>query len=178
MLSQFIIGFCLLSVRVRREMIIYKVLLPSLLFVRSERAEKVNDPCSKFDGFDRNPLVKCWSEKPEEDYLECYDLIHKEDTETNEGLRLMYWCWSRHDNIEDDLKNLAISADGYGHDNSEVNGIINRPFSARFYSNETHITCQENEEWSTPIGKPNVYCPTSTGHYPALFFCNHHAMEL
>ena len=161
-------------------MIIYKVFLPVLLIVRSERAEKVNDPCSKFDGVDRNPLVKCWSEKPEEDYLECYDLIWKKYDETNFGLRLMYWCWSRHDNNEDDLKNLAISADEYGYDNSEVNGIINRPFTARFYSNETHITCQENEEWSIPIWTPNdynVYCPTSTG-YPALFFCDPAAMEL
>ena len=153
-------------------MIIYKVLLPILLFVRSERAEKVNDPCSKFDGVWGNPLAKCPSEKLDGDYLECYDPNNKEDQETNGGLRLMYWCWSRHDNNEDVLKNLAISADGYGYDNSEVNGIINRPFTARFYFNETHITCQENEEWSIPIGKPNVYCPTSAGHYPALFFYN------
>ena len=162
-------------VRVRREMIIYKVLLPILLFVRSERAENVYDPCSKFDGmpFDGiHSLVKCPSEKPDDAYLECYDLIWKEDEETNGGLRLMYWCWSRHDNNEDDLKNLAISADGYGYDNSEVNGIINRPFTARFYLNETHITCQENEEWSIPIFdhyKHDIYCPISTGHYPALF---------
>ena len=165
-------------------MIIYKVLLPILLFVRIERAENVNDLCPEFDGFHYNPLVKCWSEKPEEDYLECYDLMVKEDLETNFGLRLMYWCWSRHDNNEDDLKNLAISADEYGYDNSEVNGIINRPFTARFYSNETHITCQENEEWSIPIGiginnPNNVYCPiTSTDYYPALFFCNRLVMEL
>ena len=153
-------------------MIIYKVLLPILLFVRSEGAEKVSDPCSKFDGIDGNPLVKCWSEKPEEDYLECYDSSWKEEEETNDGLRLMYWCWSRHDNNEDDLRNLAISADGYDYDNSEVNGIINRPFTARFYLNETHITCQENEEWSIPIDSWNVYCSTSTGYYPALFFKN------
>ena len=152
-------------------MIIYKVLFPILIFVTSELAENVYDPCSEFLNYFGTPLVKCQSEKTDDEYLECYDLEDKqyfEETDTP----LTYWCWSRHDNNEDDLKNLAISADGYGYDNSEVNGIINRPFTARFYSNETHITCQENEEWSIPIGKPNVYCPTSAGHYPALFFYN------
>jgi hypothetical protein len=160
-------------------MIIYKALLPILLFVRSERAEIVNDPCSRFDDDYGNPLVKCWSEKPEEDYLECYDSFYKEEDETNVGLRLMYWCWSRHDNNEDDLKKFAISANGYDYDNAEVNGIINRPFTARLYFNETHITCQENEEWSIPIFDAlNVYCPTSTGHYPAYFFKYRNEMEL
>ena len=75
----------------------------------------------------------------------------------------MYWCWSRHDNNDNDLKNLTISA--AAHENSEVNDIINRPFIARFYVNETHITCHDNEELSEKIahGHAYVYCPTSTG---------------
>ena len=45
-------------------------------------------------------------------------------------------------------------------DNAEVNDIINRPFTARFYINETHITCHDNEKWSETIddyGFANVY---------------------
>ena len=74
----------------------------------------------------------------------------------------MYWCWSRHDNNDNDLKNLTISA--AAHENSEVNDIINRPFTARFYVNETHITCHDNEELSERIvdGRAGVYCPAST----------------
>ena len=59
--------------------------------------------------------------------------------------RTMYYCWSRHDNNDDDLKNLTISAAAY--DDSELNAIINRPFTARFYVNETHVTCHDNEKW-------------------------------
>ena len=75
----------------------------------------------------------------------------------------MYWCWSRHDKTNDELENLTISIGVHTYDNAEVNDMINRPFTARFYVNETHITCQENEEWS---GKKitdkitYVHCPT------------------
>ena len=59
-------------------MIICKVLLLIFLFVKSEAAEKVDDPCSKFTDYDNYTLVKCPSEKPEDDYLQCYDLKFKE----------------------------------------------------------------------------------------------------
>ena len=58
-------------------MILYKVLFLIFLFVTSAQAEKVYDPCSEFLGALKTPLVKCPSEKPVEDYLECYDLIDK-----------------------------------------------------------------------------------------------------
>ena len=155
-------------------MIIYKVLLSILPFVNSELAEKFYNSCSEFPYFYE---VKCPSEKPVDDYLECYDLANKEIWEKDSGKRLMYWCWSRNDNKYDDLKNLPISAAGYDDDNSEVNDIINRPFTARFYVNETHITCHDNEQWSSTIDAPyyltRVYCPTSTGILVAEFIYYH-----
>ena len=60
-------------------MILYKVLLTIFLFLKSEVAEEVDDPCSKFYGF-YGPLEKCPSEKPEDEYLECYDFESKENT--------------------------------------------------------------------------------------------------
>ena len=85
----------------------------------------------------------------------------------------MYYCWSRQDNSDDELKNLTIFANAGGHDfdNSEFNDIINRPFKGRFYVNETHITCHDNEEWSVPtdLYHHNIYCPISTGYYAADF---------
>ena len=100
-------------------MIIYKVLFPILIFVTSELAEKVYDPCSEFLNYFGTPLVKCQSEKPDNEYLECYDLEDKQYFEEMDT-PLTYWCWSRHDNNEDVLKNLTISA-GY-YDNLDFNG--------------------------------------------------------
>ena len=151
-------------------MIIYKVIFPIFLFVRSELAEEVPDPCSDFWGAMGPPLVKCPSDKPDDDYLECYDLWQKGNLENING-RFSYWCWSRLDNNYDDLENLPISA-GYNHD-SEFNEMINRPFTANFYINETHITCTDYEEWwITNPGETfhdNVHCPTSTGIPVASF---------
>ena len=153
-------------------MIIYKVLFPFLIFVTSELAEKVYDPCSEFLNYFGTPLVRCQSEKQDYEYLECYDLEDKEYFEKMDT-PLTYWCWSRHDNNDDELKNLTISANAGGHDydNSEVNDIINRPFIGRFYVNETHITCHDNEEWSETIDRDYIfiYCPISTGYYMAAF---------
>ena len=151
-------------------MIIYKVLFPIFLFVRSEFTENVYDPCSEFLNLDGTPLVKCQSEKSDDDYLECYDLDNKEYFEEPHSIPLMYWCWSRHDNNEAVLKNLTISAGHY--DNSEFNDVLNRPFTAKFYINESHIVCHDNEEWVSIIDDhawTNVYCPTSTG-IPAAYF--------
>ena len=77
---------------------------------------------------------------------------------------MKYYCWSRQDNSDDELKNLTIFANAGGHDfdNSEVNDIINRPFTGRFYVNETQITCHDNKEWSETIDYEYIYCPTST----------------
>ena len=159
-------------------MIIHKALLPILLFVRSELAEKVDDPCSEFQGgwTDNGsyPLVKCPSEKPDEDYLECYDAGQKENWEKGGGYTALYWCWSRQESFltDADPRNLTISAVGNDYDgNSRVIDIINRPFTARFYVNDTHITCQENEEWVNTIlgGGDFVYCSTSTGYWAAHF---------
>ena len=68
-------------------MIIHKVLLPIFLFVRSILAKKVDGPCSKFNGYWDEPLVKCPSEKLTDDYLECYDLEEKEFLENNNGYK-------------------------------------------------------------------------------------------
>ena len=59
-------------------MILYKVLLTIFLFLKSGIAEEIDDPCSKFDSFYDGPLEKCPSEKPEDDYLECYNSTNKE----------------------------------------------------------------------------------------------------
>lgn len=153
-------------------MIIYKVFIPFFLFVRSEHAEKVDDPCSEFPSKwnSSQSLSKCPSGQPDEDYLECYDLSYKEVWYTPPGL--LHFCWSRFDNTDDDLKTLIISATGtagYNFDNSEVNDIINKPFTTRFYVNDTHITCHNNEEWSTAIldngygDEAYVYCHNSWG---------------
>ena len=151
-------------------MIIYKVLFVIFLFVRSELAQEVYDPCSKFWNFFGEPLLKCPSENPNDDYLECYDLWQKGDLENIDG-RLSYWCWSRLDNNDDELKKFPISS-GYNYD-SEFNEMINRPFTANFYINETHITCTDYEEWwITNPGEAfhdNVHCPTSTGIPVASF---------
>ena len=151
-------------------MIIYKLLFPIFLFVRSEFAENVYDPCSEFFGFDNTSLVKCQSEKSDDNYLECYDLSYREYYEEHQIISLTYFCWSRHDNNEATLKNLTISAGHY--DNSELNKILNRPFTAKFYVNESHIICQDNEDWGSIIydGSTFVYCPTSTGIPVAYFF--------
>ena len=149
-------------------MIIYKLLFPIFLFVRSGFAENVYDPCSEFFGFDNTSLVKCQSEKSGDDYLECYDLSWKETFE--DSIPLMYWCWSRQDSNEAVLKNLTISAGHY--DNSEFNDVLNRPFTAKFYVNQSHIICQDNEEWGSIINDyayTYVYCPTSTG-IPVAYF--------
>ena len=149
-------------------MIIYKVLFPIFLFVRSEFAEKVYDPCSEFLNYGGTPLVKCQSEKSGDDYLECYDLSWKETFEGS--IPLMYWCWSRRDNNDDVLKDFTISARYY--DNSELNNILNRPFTAKFHVNESHIICQNNEEWESIINDhayTYVHCSTSTG-IPAAYF--------
>ena len=90
----------------------------------------------------------------------------------------MYFCWSRQDNNDDELKNITISANTGGHeyDNLELDNIINRPFTARLYINETHLTCHDNEEWSTTIDdNVSVYCPTSTGYYAASFIIHHYS---
>ena len=154
-------------------MIIYKVLFLIFLFTRSERAEKFYDPCSKF-GVWSSPLVKCPSEKPYDVYLECYDLRMKELYEGFDPLMYLYWCWSRQDINDGDLKNLTISAVSY--DNSEINDILNRPFSATFSVNETHIICHDNEDWWTAISDnpygDSVYCPISTGIPVATFSYN------
>ena len=150
-------------------MIIYKVLFPILIFVTSELAENVYDPCSEFLNYFGTPLVKCLSEKQDYEYLECYDLEDKqyfEDVDTP----LTYWCWSRHDNNDDVLKNLTISAVYY--DNSDFNDVINRPFMAKFYVDGTNIICHDNEEWWSPISDDAytyLYCPTSTG-IPVAYF--------
>ena len=61
-------------------MILCKVLLTIFLFLKSEVAGEVDDPCSKFDGFyPAYSLKKCPSEKPEDEYLECYDFMAKEN---------------------------------------------------------------------------------------------------
>ena len=156
-------------------MIIHKALLPILLFVRSELAEKVDDPCSQYQGGWTDtgfyPLVKCPSEKPDDNYLECYDASQKEYWERGGMLTSMYWCWSRKDpfSAAADLKSLTVSAyDG----NSEVNDIINRPFTARFYVNETHVTCQENGWFNTIYDNEMynlIYCPTSSDYWVARF---------
>ena len=76
----------------------YKVLIPFFLFVGGELVEKVDDPCSEFQGgwTDNGsyPLVKCPSEKPEHDYLECYDLFSKYLLEHNHQ-SLLYFCWKK-----------------------------------------------------------------------------------
>ena len=59
-------------------MTLYKVLLTIFLFLKSEVAEEVDDPCSKFHGPLGYSLKKCPSEKPEDEYLECYDFLTKE----------------------------------------------------------------------------------------------------
>ena len=153
-------------------MIIHKVIFLILLCTRSESAEKVYDPCSEFvNPWSLNPVVKCPSEKSEQDYLECYDLSEKNLLEHNHA-PLLHWCWSRKDNNEDVLKNLTIS--GYNDDNAEFNDMINKPFTANFHINETHIVCQDNEEWWTTIPDlvhaNQIYCPTSTGIPVASFF--------
>ena len=85
---------------------------------------------------------------------------------------MTYSCWSRQDNSDDELKNLTIFANAGGHDfdNSEVNDIINRPFTGRFYVNETHITCHDNEEWSETIDSTFIFCPISTGYVAAFVY--------
>ena len=150
-------------------MIIYKVLFPFLIFVTSELAEKVYDPCSEFLNYFGTPLVRCQSEKQDYEYLECYDLEDKQYFEEMDT-PLTYWCWSRHDNNENVLKNVTISA-GY-YDDLDFNDIINRPFTTKFYANESHIICQDNEEWGSIINDyayTYVYCPTSTG-IPVAYF--------
>ena len=80
------------------------------------------------------------------------------------------WCWSRQDNSDDVLKNLTIFSGSY--DNSDFNDKINRPFTAKFYDNGTHMICFENKRLSTPIpvdGDERVVCPTSTGIPLAMF---------
>ena len=152
--------------------VIYLLLFPIFLFVRSELAEKVYDPCSEFSGYVL-PLAKCPSEKPEDEYLECYDKSYRESLEKPWQIRMMYWCWSRHDISDNDLKNLPISA-GKNYDNSKFNDIINEPFTANFYINETHIFCIA-DEISEPIDDnccdypTDVKCTTSTGISVAIF---------
>ena len=143
----------------RRKMIIHKVLFPIFLFVTSALAEKVHDPCSEFFGPYGEPLVKCPSEKPDDDYLECYDLIAKVYVDP----KLKSWCWSRQDNSNDVLRNITIFTGFY--DNSDFNDKINRPFTAKFYDNGTHMICLEDESTLRPIldGENHYHCPTSTG---------------
>ena len=151
-------------------MIVPKALFPIFLFVTSALAEEVYDPCSKFLGDLKTPLVKCPSEKSDDDYLECYDLFDKEYFEEPHTIPLMYWCWSRRDNNDDVLKDFTISARFY--DNSELNNILNRPFTAKFHVNESHIICQNNEEWESIINDhayTYVHCSTST-EIPAAYF--------
>ena len=151
-------------------MIIYKFIFPILLSVRSELAEQVYDPCSEFWDVIGASLVKCPSEKPDDDYLECYDLWQKENFESIYGT-LFYWCWSRHGISDDELKNLYISV-GYNHD-SKFNDMINRPFTANFHVNETHIACYDNQEWVTIPDETSadiIYCPTSSGIPVASFY--------
>ena len=151
-------------------MINYKFLFPIFLFVRIELAEEVYDPCSEFCNANGASLVKCPSEKPNDDYLECYDLCQKENLESIDG-QLSYWCWSRIDNDGDELKNMPISA-GYNYD-SKFNDMINKPFTANFHINETHIACYDSEEWVTiPPDETSafVYCPTSSGIPVASFY--------
>ena len=75
-----LISCCQLSDQVRTKMILYKVLLTIFLFLKSGVAEEIDDPCSKFDSV-YGPFKKCPSEKPEDDYLECYDYRNKEAME-------------------------------------------------------------------------------------------------
>ena len=149
-------------------MIIYKVLFPILIFVTSELAENVYDPCSEFLNYFGTPLVKCQSEKTDDEYLECYDLEDKqyfEETDTP----LTYWCWSRHDNNDDVLKNLTIFSGS--NDNSDFNDKINRPFTAKFHDNGTHMFCLEDDHFNNTIhGVENHFaCPTNTSIPLALF---------
>ena len=157
------------TLQFRREMILHKVLFPIFLLVTSALPKKDNELCSKFSDQYGFPLVKCQSEKPVDDYHECYDLTIKELLENMNSVP-MYWCWSREDNSDDVLKDLKISAGDY--DNSMFNDIINRPFTAKFYNNGTHLICHDNEEWSSIISggePPKVLCPTNTGIPVAVF---------
>ena len=148
-------------------MIIHKVLFTIFLFVTTALVEEVYDPCSKFLGHDGHPLVKCPSEKSDDDYLECYDKLYKEYMETDETQISFFtknnWCWSRHDNSDAFLKNVTISTGFY--DNSDFNDKINRPFTTKFYDNGTHMICIEDDRWLRPIldGEHHYWCPTSTG---------------
>ena len=149
-------------------MIINKFLFPSFLLVTSALSENVYDPCSEFLGYFGTPMVKCPSEKPDDCYFECYDLELKEYMEAK-GSSLKNWCWSRQDNSDDLLKNLTISAGSF--DNSDFNDKINKPFTAKFYDNGTHMICLEDERLLRPIldGEHHYYCLTSIDILLALF---------
>ena len=150
-------------------MIVPKALFPIFLFVTSALAEEVYDPCSKFLGDLKTPLVKCPSEKPDDDYLECYDLDYKENKEAKVLGALKNWCWSRQDNSDDVLKNLTIFSGS--NDNSDFNDKINRPFTAKFHDNGTYMFCLEDENYYNEIldGENHFACPTNTGIPLALF---------
>ena len=52
-----------------------------------------------------------------------------------------YWCLSRRDYSQTDLKNIPIST-------SYIGGRMIEEFSTYFETNGTHVKCYSNEEWA------------------------------
>ena len=57
-----------------------------------------------------------------------------------------YWCWSRQDVDEEQIKGRILST-ALVNDN-EIRELIVQPFSVRFLSNKTHYKCDYDSIWT------------------------------
>ena len=66
---------------------------------------------------------------------------HFQDGENNQ-----YWCWSRKDVSEGQIKKELLSTAVV--DDYKLAELIRKPFSVRYISNETHYKCDYSEQWA------------------------------
>ena len=83
---------------------------------------------------------------------------------------MQYYCWSRKDIDENDLKNVTIAtANVYDH---ELAAMINKPFSTQFKFNGSHFKCDSEESWANRSFYASTwfFMPCATNSIPAAVF--------
>ena len=70
----------------------------------------------------------------------------KQNTKSNFLASENYWCWSRQDVDEEQIKGQILST-ALVYDN-EIKELLTQPFSVRYISNKTHYNCDYDSIWT------------------------------
>ena len=117
----------------------------------------IEDRCTKHSHPSGNieyNLTECPSSE-KFNLLECYDEVLQV---YRNQFNTVFFCWSRRDVDESIIKNISISTARVKDD--DLIEKINKPFSAQFTFNGTHLKCDTMEKWATESIDVNAttYC--------------------